>query len=176
MKRDKSLLPFCSFDTLVQYQIYKLSPFFKTIYLSLKNDKFDFLNEKQKLILDKSDIYSPILALKAILETIKENKTFIIAVDTPLLKKESIEKLIKNSNNYDITIAQTKKIHNLCGVYNKSCLPFINKMIKDNIHKVNYLIRSAKTNIINFANDDEFININNKEEYEKAKLLLHEKG
>ena len=107
-----------------------------------KNDKFDFLKYKSKLILDKNqDIYSPILALQTILE--KFDKVFIITVDTPFVKIETIEKLINHSNNFEITISQTsQRTHNLCGVFSNNLNETIEKMIKNDIHKINYLVKN----------------------------------
>ncbi|PRM89811.1 molybdenum cofactor guanylyltransferase [Aliarcobacter cryaerophilus] len=172
MGEDKSLLPFSSSNTLIQFQFNRLKPYFKDIYISSKNDKFDFLKDKTKLILDKNqEVYSPILALQTILE--KFDKVFIITVDTPLIKISSIEKLINSSNNFDITIAQTEeKTHNLCGIFSKNINETIEKMIKNDIHKINYLIKNSKYQIINFNNEDEFLNINEKKEYEKALNII----
>lgn len=168
MGEDKSLLPFSSSNSLIEFQFSRLKPYFKDIYISSKNDKFDFLKDKSKLILDKNqEIYSPILALQTILE--KFDKVFIITVDTPLIKISSIKKLLENSNNFDITIAQTsQRTHNLCGVFSNNLNETIEKMIKNDIHKINYLVKNSKYQIINFDDDNEFININNKNEYEKA--------
>ena len=77
MGEDKSLLPFSSSSSLIEFQYKRLEPYFKNIFISAKNDKFDFLQDKTKLIIDKNqDIYSPILALQTILE--KFDKIFII--------------------------------------------------------------------------------------------------
>ena len=172
MGEDKSLLPFSSSNSLIEFQFNRLKPYFKDIYISSKNDKFDFLKDKTKLILDKNqEVYSPILALQTILE--KFDKVFIITVDTPLIKISSIKKLIENSNNFDITIAQTEeKTHNLCGIFSKNINTIINSMIKDDIHKINYLVKNSKFQIINFNNEDEFLNINEKKEYEKALNII----
>ena len=151
MGEDKSLLPFSSSNSLIEFQFNRLKPYFKDIYISSKNDKFDFLKDKSKLILDKNqDIYSPILALQTILE--KFDKVFIITVDTPFVKIETIEKLINHSNNLNETIE---------------------KMIKNDIHKINYLVKNSKYQIINFDDEDEFLNINEKKEYEKALNIIN---
>ena len=172
MGEDKSLLPFSSSNSLIEFQFNRLKPYFKDIYISSKNDKFDFLKDKSKLILDKNqDIYSPILALQTILE--KFDKVFIITVDTPFVKIETIEKLINHSNNFEITIAQTsQRTHNLCGVFSNDLIENIEKMIKNDIHKINYLVKNSKYQIINFDDEDEFLNINEKKEYEKALNII----
>lgn len=169
MGEDKSLLPFDSSTSLTQYQYDRLKPYFKNTYLSSKNDKFDFLDKSSNcLILDKGEVYSPIIALQTILQTLKDEKVFIITVDTPLVSIESISSLINESNNFDICVAQTLKTHNLCGVFSKNNLSKINKMLEEDIHKVGYLLKNNNTKYLTFHNDDEFINLNNKDEYNKA--------
>ena len=112
MGEDKALLKFNGFSSLSYYQYNRLKPYFKNIYLSSKVNKFDFPCE---IILDKGEIYSPLIALKTILENIRSPKVFIITVDTPLVSIETINKLIKQSCDYDITVAKTQKLHNeLC--------------------------------------------------------------
>ena len=168
MGEDKSLLPFYSSKTLIEYQYNRLKPYFKNIYISSKVDKFDFL-EKEFLILDENkDIFSPILALDTIFDKLKNQKIFIITVDTPLVTIDSISKLIEESQNYDICIAQTEKTHNLCGVFSSNISLTIKNMIETDIHKINYLIKNNNYNIVNFSDNSEFININNQDEYQES--------
>jgi molybdopterin-guanine dinucleotide biosynthesis protein A len=175
MGEDKALLPFKNYKTLTQYQFERLKPHFKNIYLSSKTNKFDFLKSEQRnenIIYDNiSEESSPLIALKSILETIKSDKVFVITVDTPFVKISSIEKLIINSSMNNMTIAVTSREHNLCGVYNKSCLPIINGMILDNNHKVGYLLKNIEIKKIKFFDEDEFLNLNYLDDYKKAFLL-----
>ena len=68
----------------------------------------------------------------------------------------------------DICIAQTEKTHNLCGVFSSTISSTIKNMIENDIHKIAYLIRNNKFKIIHFHDDKEFLNINNKDDYEKS--------
>lgn len=165
MGEDKSLLPFSTSKTLIQYQYERLKPYFKNIYISSKINKFDFL-EIDSLILDENqEVFSPILALDSIFNKLKNQKIFIITVDSPFVSIETISKLIIESENYDICIAQTQKTHNLCGIFSSNISKTIKSMIKNDIHKIFYLIKNSKYNIIEFPNNSEFMNINDKEEY-----------
>jgi len=173
MGEDKSLLPFSNSNSLTQYQYDKLKSNFEEVYISSKIDKFDFLKNKEKyLILDKGEIFSPIVALQTILQTIKAEKVFIITVDTPLVSIDSINELINSSNESEICVAQTLKTHNLCGVFSTSLVKFINEMLITDIHKVNYLLKNNNTKYLDFPNDDEFINLNNKDEYKRALNII----
>ena len=173
MGEDKSLLPFSTSKTLIEHQYQRLKPYFKDIYISSKTDKFDFI-DKDFLILDENkDIYSPILALDTIFNKFQNEKIFLITVDTPLVTIESISELINESKNYDICIAQTEKTHNLCGVFSSNISLSIKSMISNNIHKINYLIKNNKYIILDFPNNIEFMNINNKCEYEDALYYIN---
>ena len=168
MGEDKSLLPFSSSASLTQYQFDRLKPYFKNIYLSSKTNKFDFISDNELLLDENKDIFSPILALNTIFDKFQNQKIFIITVDTPFVSIESISKLIDESKDVDICVAQTEKIHNLCGVFSSNISLAIKNMIENNIHKIGYLIKNNKFKILEFPNDSEFININNQNDYEKA--------
>lgn len=173
MGEDKSLLPFSNSNSLTQYQYDKLKPYFNEIYLSSKVDKFDFdFNKDKYLILDKGDVFSPLIALETIFKTIKSSKVFIITVDTPLVTIESISRLINESINSDICVAQTQRTHNLCGVFSTNLLDEVKQMLSKDIHKIGYLLKNNKTKYIDFINEDEFINLNNKDEYNKAMSII----
>ena len=174
MGEDKSLLPFSTSNSLIEYQYKRLKPYFKDIYISSKIDKFDFLQNKQSLILDENkEIFSPILALETIFSKFSNQKIFIITVDTPFVSIETINELINKSNKVDICIAQTEKTHNLCGVFSSNLNIFIKDMIKNDIHKIFYLIKNNNHKIINFDNHEQFININNKSEYLKSLEIIN---
>lgn len=170
MGEDKSLLPFSTYTSLIEFQYRRLKPYFSDIFISSKVDKFPFLDDKSKIVFDENkEVFSPILALYTILQ--KFDEVFIITVDTPFVSIETIEKLVKSSNSYDITIAQTSnRTHNLCGVFKNSCLENIKYMIENDIHKINYLIKNSNYKIIECENEDEFLNINEQSDYKKALL------
>ena len=168
MGEDKSLLPFSSSKTLIEYQYNRLKPYFKNIYISSKVDKFDFL-EKEFLILDENkDVFSPILALDTIFKKFRNQKIFIITVDTPFVSIDTISKLIEESKDCDICIAQTEKTHNLCGVFSSNISLTIKTMIENDIHKIWFLIKNNIYKIIEVPNNNEFLNINHRDDYEIA--------
>jgi molybdenum cofactor guanylyltransferase len=172
MGEDKALLPFSSSNSLTQYQYERLKPFFKEIYLSSKINKFNFLEDESLILDENKEIFSPILALNTIFNKLKKQKVFIITVDTPFVSIESISKLIEESNGVDICVAQTEKIHNLCGIFSSNISKSINFMIENDIHKIGYLIKNNNTKIIKFPDDNEFININNQDDYNKSKKYI----
>ncbi|RXJ57895.1 molybdenum cofactor guanylyltransferase MobA [Candidatus Marinarcus aquaticus] len=170
MQRDKSLLPFNDYTSLIQYQYERLKSEFTDVYISTKKHKFDFLDSKHEdIIYDKDEEYSPIVALQTIFETLKSEKVCIITVDTPLITTVTINKLINASLASDITIATTSnREHNLCGVFSKNVLSFIKNMLRKNIHKVGYLLKHSRTNYLKCENEEEFLNMNTPDDYKAA--------
>lgn len=170
MQRDKSLLPFNDYNSLIQYQYERLKEKFTDVYISTKEYKFDFLDIKHRdIIYDKAKLHSPIVALQTILESIKSEKVFILTVDTPFISVDTIEKLMKESSAYDIVIATTAtKEHNLCGVFSNAVLEQIKPMLKEDMHKVGYLLKQCHTKRLLCENEDEFLNMNTPDEYKVA--------
>jgi molybdopterin-guanine dinucleotide biosynthesis protein A len=170
MGEDKTFLSFLNSRTLIDFQVNKLSQLFKRVYISCKENKF---NEPYNLILDTSSIYSPMIALKTILEELKEDKVFIITIDAPFLSETTIKDICKNKNLYDIVIAKNgDKVHNLLGIFSSSCLDNITQYIQSDNHKISHLIKNSNSKIMEFENKNEFLNINTKKDYQKALDIL----
>ncbi|QOG12303.1 molybdenum cofactor guanylyltransferase MobA [Arcobacter sp. FWKO B] len=166
MGEDKSLLPFDKYNTMIEYQYKRLKPFFKETYISAKQNKFDF---EANIIYDNNhEIYSPMVALEAILKYLKnDEKIFIITVDAPLVQINTILDLYKNSSSYEATVAVCEeKIHNLCGIFSHSLYKSVTELLNNDIHKINYLLRHSNTNYIQFPENGDFANINDKTEYQ----------
>lgn len=172
MGEDKSLLPFAAYKTLAQYQYERLKPHFKHIYFSSKVNKFDFLEDDDNIIFDDDEIYSPMVALKTILQNIKNQKVFILTVDTPFVKIDTIQQLLLASKNHEITVAKTEKLHNLCGIFDTSILYKIEEALSQDIHKIGYLLKQSHTQEIEFFDENEFLNVNKKEDYLKALSII----
>ncbi len=165
MGEDKSLLPFGDYETLIQFQYEKLSKIFSKVYISSKEDKFDF---EANLIIDTNTTFSPMVALQQILNQF-DGDVFIITVDIPLVKTQTISLLTNLADGHEITVAQDeKKTHNLCGVFNSSLIPQIDDYIKDDTHRIETLLNSSQTQYIGFQDEQQFINLNTKEEYSQA--------
>ena len=169
VNQDKTLMPFGKFDTIVEYQIDRLKSHFDEVYISTKEkDKFEY----EKILIDKYPNYSPIYAIKSIFETTDLDEFFILSADTPLVSLESMDRIILDSCDFDISVAKTDFRHNLCGVYKRAVVPTIDKMIEDDIEKLGYLVQNTNSTYVEFDDEDEFININTFEEYKKASLCL----
>ena len=170
MGQDKALLPFGGYETLSEFQQARLSKLFKKVYISAKENKFDF---DTNLIEDNYKDNSPLVGIISIFETLKVDKVFILSVDAPFVNKEVIEKLINSNNRFDAVVAKSKSgVQPLCGVYKRSILPIAKEHLKDKNHRLQSLLKKVDTQFVPFEDDALFLNLNHPHEYEKAKKSL----
>ncbi|MDF1883435.1 molybdenum cofactor guanylyltransferase MobA [Sulfurimonas sp. SAG-AH-194-C21] len=174
MGEDKSLLPFAGFTTLTEFQYSRLLKIFTNVYISCKNkDKFSF---DANFIEDKKteNTFAPTIAFISIFEHLRADSFFTISVDSPFINEETILKLINaDSSEVDATVATTEdKIQPLCGIYHRSLLPAFEKMVEEDKHKLNFLLKNSKTDYVTFKNDNTFLNLNHPHEYQKALTLI----
>ncbi len=170
MGQDKALLPFGEYNTLTQFQYERLSKLFKKVYISAKENKFDF---EANVIEDNYKESSPLVGIISVFETLKADKVFILSVDAPFVNREVIDKLINSNNRFDAVIAKSKSgMQPLCGVYKRSVLPIAQEHLKEGNHRLNNLLKKVDTQFVPFKDDDLFINLNHPHEYEKAQKSL----
>ncbi len=168
MGEDKALLPFGNFKTLTEYQIAKLSPLFKNIYISSKSNKFDF---DAKIILDSYKDSSPLVAIASILQELKED-FFLISVDIPLVPIDDIKNLLESyekSKNYEIYLIESQNgLEPTVAIYTRKILPIALKMIKNGDHKLKNMINSSKKYLLKTENSRAYLNVNDKNGYKMA--------
>lgn len=166
MGEDKALLAFGKHSTLSQYQYIRLQKLFKEVYISAKNNKFDF---KANLLLDKYTESSPLVAIISIFEILHIDKIFILSVDAPFVTKEIIDKLITDKHTGDAIVAQSSSgLQPLCAVYYRSILPIAKKHLQEKNYRLTSLLEEANTHIYHFENDEKFSNLNHPHEYKAA--------
>lgn len=167
MGEDKSLLPFGNYPTLTEFQQAKLNTMFDRVYISAKENKFDF----DCMVIE--DIYkenSPLVGIISIFETLKVEEVFILSVDAPFVNRDTIEKILEhNESRLDVIVAQSPSgVQPLCGLYRKSILPLAYAQLEKNNHRLGDLLRLANTLFVKFDKDTPFTNLNHPEEYQKA--------
>ncbi|MDD5406290.1 MAG: molybdenum cofactor guanylyltransferase MobA [Sulfurovaceae bacterium] len=177
MGRDKALLPFGGYSSLSEYQYEKFAEIFKTVYISVKHDKFDF---SPPLITDRYEQSSPLVGLISIFETINENEVFILSVDSPMIDRGVIEQLYQfasSSSDADVVIAKSPQgIEPLCGIYRRSIMPLAKEFFELNNHKLTALLSKSKSVYKSFDSNEPFLNLNHPDEYERAKELISGKN
>jgi molybdopterin-guanine dinucleotide biosynthesis protein A len=167
MGEDKALLPFGGYPTLTEFQQAKLHTMFDKVYISAKENKFNF----DCLVIEDNDTEnSPLVGIISIFETLKVEEVFILSVDAPLVNKETIQKLLENDHpSRDAIVAQSPSgIQPLCGVYKRSILPLAYMQLEKGNHRLGDLLKLANTLFVKFDEDIPFTNLNHPGEYQKA--------
>lgn len=174
MGEDKALLPFSGFTTLTQFQLSRLSKIFKNVYISCKDkNKFDFeANFIEDITTDS--VFAPTAGFVTIFKELQSESFFALSVDTPFVSETEILKITEqNSTHVDAIIARTgDKIQPMCGIYNRSLEDKFIDMLKNDNHKLEYLLKNANTVFIDFENETPFFNVNNPNEYQQALTLI----
>jgi molybdopterin-guanine dinucleotide biosynthesis protein A len=167
MGEDKALLPFANYPTLTEFQQDKLSTLFDEVYISAKENKFDF---DCRVIQDNYKENSPLVGLISIFESLKVEEVFILSVDAPFVDKGTIEKLLEHhENSFDAIVAQSPSgVQPLCGLYKRSILPLAYAQLEKENHRLGDLLRLAHTLFVAFDEDAPFTNLNRPEEYQQA--------
>ena len=176
MGRDKALLPFGSYDTLLEYQYERLKKSFENIYISCKNG--EKLPANLPFIEDLKEIkeHSPLIGLVSVFEKLKEDSVFVLSVDAPFFSAKDFEKLYKyEKNECDAVISKEKngKIHPLCGIYKRSIFPLLKEALSKNSHKLQEILKKANTLYVESENEKSFTNLNYPQDYENAKRILN---
>jgi len=167
MGKDKSLLSFGGYNSLTQYQYERLKNIFQTVYISAKYNKFDF---EATIIEDIQTTSSPLVGIVSVLEFTK-TPTFILSVDAPFIDKNIFQKIVDThkENNSIATIAKTpQRLQPLCGIYHPNIIKTAKQHIIENKHSLNKMLKELDTSIVNFDDENKFLNINHPKDYQKA--------
>lgn len=163
MGRDKALLPFGDYSTLLQFQYEKFAQIFDETYISIKQKKLDF---DAQIIHDSSDISAPIVAIIDILKTTKKPRVFVLAVDVPFFGVLQAQKLLEI--DADIVMAKsTSGVHPLAAVYSKNMLSEFENAFNNSEYSLQKIAFRNNAKTVEF--DEKYLqNLNYIDEYNLA--------
>jgi len=167
MGQDKALLPFGTCASLAQYQHVRLQKLFKDVYISTKENKFDF---PCQCIIDRYAEASPLVALLSVFETMDVEEVFVLSVDAPFVDQEVIDILMaEEREEAQVIVSRSPSgLQPLCARYHKSILPYVQTQYKNKNHKLSDLLAIVQTKEIIFSDDKAFTNLNHPQEYQDA--------
>jgi len=167
MQRDKALLPFGRYSSLAEFQQKRLSKIFSKVYISSKNNKFDF---EVEVIEDRYEDSSPLVALVSIFEELEEvEEVFLLSVDAPFVSKMVIDTLYKNNRSVDVVVAESNNgLEPLCAIYHRSCLIEAKRALEVNQHRLQSLFEKLNVKKVKIEDLSAFMNLNYPSEYETA--------
>ena len=167
--------------SLIEHTISKIENNFKEILIITNNENIIFNNNNVFLINDIIKGYlGPLVGVLTAMDWVKKNKknynwiaTF--PCDTPFFDQSVIETIIKypqKSTKKLFFLKNGNKRHNIFGLWSMELKDILLKDINNGYRKVEEWANKVGSEIIeiNSKNDNNFLNINTKEDLEKAKI------
>ncbi len=166
---------------LIDHVVWKINKYFNEI-LIVSNDN-DLIMEGSKIKIIKDCIKGHLGPLVGVLSAIKYAKKnnhynwiMTFPCDTPFFDQIIIEKMIektKLAKEKIFLIKEKDQRHNIFGTWSLSLEKILEQDINNNFRKVDLWADKIGCNLIekNIKNENEFLNINTKEELELAEML-----
>ena len=166
--------------TLLDHTIDKIEKEFNEVLIISNNKNYNFKNKKIYTIKDCIEgQLGPLVGILTAMKWVKENKKnyrWIISFpcDTPFFDTKLITKLklkTKETSKKLVFLNSDKKRHNIFGLWSVDLIETLEKDIKNNYRKVEIWADKVGYESININKEkfDKFLNINTKEDFEKAK-------
>ncbi len=166
--------------TLLDHTIDKIEKEFGEILIISNNKNYNFNNKKIYTVKDCIEgQLGPLAGILTAMKWAKENKKNYkwiasFPCDTPFFDTKIISKLklkTKETSKKLIFLNSGKKRHNIFGLWSMDLIKTLEKDIKNNFRKVEIWADKVGYESININTEkfDKFLNINTKEDFEKAK-------
>ncbi len=157
---------------------------FKSVFeeiILVTNQPMAYLEWDVTIVTDIYPVRSSLTGIHAGLFYARTPFIFVTACDTPFLKKEIVETVVSRIDaGAAVVIPETAGgTEQLCAVYSKTCLPLMERQIKEKRFQIKKMFRKLRVKKVPEAvlrqKDPElmsFFNINTAEDYSKAKEWL----
>ena len=178
-REDKSNIRLGS-NTLLEHTINKIEKEFSEVLIISNNKKYNFKNKKIYTVKDCIEgQLGPLVGILTAMKWVNENKKNYkwiasFPCDTPFFDTKLISKLklkTKETSKKLIFLNSDKKRHNIFGLWSMDLIETLEKDIKNSFRKVEIWADKVGYESININTEkfDRFLNINTKEDFEKAK-------
>ena len=166
--------------TLLDHIVDKIEKEFSEVLIISNNKKHNYKNEKIYTVKDCIEgQLGPLVGILTAMKWVKENKKNYkwiasFPCDTPFFDIKLISKLklkTKETSKKLIFLTSDKKRHNIFGLWSMDLMKTLEKDIKNSFRKVEIWADKVgyESIHINTEKFDRFLNINTKEDFEKAK-------
>ena len=166
--------------TLLDHTIDKIEKEFSEVIIISNNKNYNFKNKKIYTVKDCIEgQLGPLVGILTAMKWVKENKKNYrwiasFPCDTPFFDTKLISKLklkTKETSKKLIFLNSDKKRHNIFGLWSMDLIETLEKDIENSFRKVEIWADKVGYESININTEkfDRFLNINTKEDFEKAK-------
>ncbi len=179
MGKDKSLLTFHG-KSQVEFAVGLLSGFCEKVFVSCRQDQSaSFGGKNFSQIYDKEQ-YKNIGPLGGILSAMEEypQQTWIVlACDLPFVTRQTIQQLIDGRNTQKVATAYISVYDQLpeplCAIYETRIYRLMKEFLQMDINCPRKILISSNTELLKQKNNNQALdNVNNPEEYQRAKKIL----
>ncbi|MCB9014065.1 MAG: molybdenum cofactor guanylyltransferase [Bacteroidales bacterium] len=173
MGTDKAFIPYEN-RFLYEYSLKILENFCSEIIISSSDNRFKAT--QYKCYPDEQPGLGPITGLYTCLKRIKNDSALVLPCDLPFINRETVQYLIAQKGSNEITVAlnHDQKAEPLVGIYSRSLLPLLEKMIREQNFKMQNLLRIASAKLISIPDVpvNAFRNINTREDLDRISTDL----
>lgn len=166
--QDKTQIYFGGYP-LSQWLLRRFESMCENLYVSAKErDKFSF---EAQFLIESSPIYAPLVGMINAFKHLDSKEIIFISVDTPFVSQDTL--LALDSRTCPIVYAQSElKAHYLISKWQDSTLDSLLRAYKSKDYALHRIVKSHLHEIVPIS-EEEGLNINTMQEYEKALTLLH---
>ncbi|RKJ57824.1 molybdenum cofactor guanylyltransferase [bacterium 1XD42-1] len=164
----KALLPFQG-HTFLQHLEAAFSGFDELLLSS--NDPALAAGTRFQVVMDEKPGQGPLEGLRAALSICKSDGLVVTTCDTPLFSSTLAQLLMEACQGCSAVACMDRKgrLHPLCGVYRKACVPVIEAALSEGIFRVQEVFQQAGGIIFPLAGteipDETLYNVNTQEEF-----------
>ena len=164
MGQDKNFLVYEN-NTLLTKCITTCASVFANVKLVAK-EKGKFSSFKNEVIIDKPGIDGPLGGVIAALCDNTGDTCFLTSVDLVDLEINTINKLLSSYNNEQfLGVREGNKTQPLCGIYNSTAFPVLERLAKENEFRMRQIIKHLDHKLID-PSSTKWRNLNYPEDYE----------
>jgi molybdopterin-guanine dinucleotide biosynthesis protein A len=152
---------------MIQHIVNQLGSQFKEILISGDREQYSFLGHK--VIPDEAPGRGPLMGVYTCLAASLTELNFITACDIPDISTEFVEKMLEQSEGFDIVMSVSKDNHYepLHAIYRKTVLPVAVKLLDEEKLQLSALGSLVRTRFVSLEDRGWYHNINYREDYEK---------
>ena len=171
MGSDKSLLPLNG-ARLIDHIYSKMSEIFEEVIIATNSGDL-YKDIPCNKVSDVYDGMGPLAGIHSGLKHASNDRIFVVACDMPFISREVIRNICSHIGSGDVLLPLTHQGHEpLHALYEKSCLPAIEKVVDMGEKRISSIFDIVKVNEISFqdisnesSDEKSFLNINSPEDY-----------
>ena len=179
MGRDKAFLRL-ERQTFIAHLAQELSGC-REVFISTCEDR-DYSDTGLKVLVDERQDFGPMEGIRQALRHASTNHVFVCAVDMPFIRRDMVEYLANRISSEDdaCVFRDGERIHPLCGIYSSTALPFMERLMAAERHRMMELLLLMQTKYVDISSTgfarQMLSNINTPEDYAGLTRALRQDG